>query len=126
MVNLPSDRWDDVPGVVEKGEVDNIFLACMHQRRRIPFFVTRVVGKYLAPGYEATGRQWPYTGAPSARSPHSARGAQRLSHTSSMLPPQSTVQSPNFEPRCVACHGRRATSPICSKLSFRHTQEEEV
>jgi hypothetical protein len=22
----------------------------------------------------------------------------------------------------VACHGRRATSPICSNLSFRHTQ----
>src|SRR6266487_2727431 len=81
MVNLPSDRRDDVPGVVEKNEVDNIFLGCMHQRRRIINTVcdksSGIVGKYLAPGYEATGRQWPYTGGAPVQARRRSRGLWR-------------------------------------------------
>src|SRR5260370_13601170 len=71
------------------------------------------------------------------RRPHgrTRRGAPAPDAAILCAPLQRNQNAPIFEQRCathtpgsaewthrVACHGRRATSPICSNLSFRHTQ----
>src|SRR5258707_7502284 len=75
------------------------------------------------------------------RRPHgrTRRGAPAPDAAILCAPLQRNQNAPIFEQRCathtpgsaewthrVACHGRRATSPICSNLSFRHTHRTTV